>query len=83
MYTLKLFLSIAGKSLGALLGLIKNGNSFESLRCLYRGLAIAAAVVAVLYFLLYHFLLSPRCGAKSQPPPSTTTGDCYTEYVTV
>lgn len=59
-----------GKSFGALLGLVRSGNTLESLQCVYRSMAIAAAVISIVYFLLYHLLLAPRCAAKSQPPPS-------------
>ncbi|XP_055693493.1 uncharacterized protein LOC129795946 [Lutzomyia longipalpis] len=61
-----------GKSFGALLGLVKSGNTLASLQCVYRGMAIAAAIIAVVYFCLYHCLLAPRCAAKTQPPPDTT-----------
>lgn len=58
-----------GKSFGALLGLVKSGNTLESLQCVYRSMAIAAAIISAVYFCLYHCLLAPRCTAKSQPPP--------------
>lgn len=59
-----------GKSFGALLGLVKSGsNTLESLQCVYRGMAIAAAVISIVYFCLYHGLLAPRCAAKGQPAP--------------
>lgn len=58
-----------GKSFGAMIGLVKTGNTLESLRSIYTGMAIAAVVMAVSYFLLYHGLLAPRCVPGSQPPP--------------
>lgn len=63
-----------GKSFGAMLGLIKSGNTLQSLQCLYRSMAVAAAVISILYFALYHCLLAPRCAAKGQPPPSLREG---------
>lgn len=33
------------------------------------GMAILSLIVAVLYFLLYHCVFGPHCGAKPQPPP--------------
>ncbi|XP_055319171.1 uncharacterized protein LOC129576960 [Sitodiplosis mosellana] len=37
---------------------------------LFRDLAIVAAIVGTLYFILYHFYLGKRCAAAQQPPPS-------------
>jgi hypothetical protein len=62
---------ITGKSLGAVIGLAENGSTLESLRCIYRAMAIAACVIAVLYFILYYLVLAPRCAA----PPRLLTED--------
>lgn len=59
-----------GKSLGALIGYVDERNTADSFKTLYVSCSIAAAVVAALYFLLYHCLLAPRCAAQPQPPPS-------------
>lgn len=59
-----------GKSIGAMLGLIEPDSSLLSIQCLYVGMAIAACIVAVVYFFLYHFLLAPKCAASTQPLPS-------------
>lgn len=37
---------------------------------LFRDLAIIAAIVGSLYFILYHCYLGKRCQAAQQPPPS-------------
>lgn len=37
---------------------------------LFRDLAIVAAIVGSLYFILYHCYLGKRCAASQQPPPS-------------
>ncbi|XP_025163296.1 uncharacterized protein LOC105185673 isoform X1 [Harpegnathos saltator] len=65
-----------GRSIGAAIGAYVNlgdGDIVSSLRFVYRCMAVAAAVVAVLYFILYHGLLKPRCHAHTiqgprQPP---------------
>ncbi|KAM0724971.1 Major facilitator superfamily domain-containing protein 6-A [Formica fusca] len=65
-----------GRCLGAVVGAYINFGDediVESLRFVYRCMAIAAAVVAGLYFILYHGLLKPRCHAHTiqgprQPP---------------
>lgn len=49
--------------------LIKIQMTF-SRHLLFRDLAIIAAVVGSLYFILYHFYLGKRCQAAQQPPPS-------------
>ncbi|XP_029051640.1 uncharacterized protein LOC114880143 [Osmia bicornis bicornis] len=65
-----------GRCIGAVIGAyinIDNCNIVDSLRFVYRCMAVAAAVVAALYFILYHGLLKPRCHAHNiqgprQPP---------------
>lgn len=37
---------------------------------LFRDLAVVAAIVGTLYFLLYHCYLAKQCGPAQQPPPS-------------
>lgn len=60
-----------GKSVGALIGYVDINNDVSaSFKSLYVSCSIAAAVVACLYFLLYHCLLAPRCAAQPLPPPS-------------
>lgn len=63
-----------GKSFGALLGLVQSGNTLQSLQCVYRSMAIAAAIISIIYFLLYHGVLAPHCAAKGQQPPSLRDG---------
>lgn len=45
---------------------------------MYRCMAIAASIVAVLYFILYHGLLKPKCHAhniqSSRQPPTIIQG---------
>ncbi|CAL7939106.1 unnamed protein product [Xylocopa violacea] len=65
-----------GRCIGAVIGAyinIDGSDIVHSLRFVYRCMAIAAAAVAVLYFVLYHGLLKPRCHAQTiqgprQPP---------------
>ncbi|CAK9811870.1 Major facilitator superfamily domain-containing protein 6 [Anthophora plagiata] len=65
-----------GRCIGAVIGAYINvdeGNIVDSLRFVYRCMAVAAAAVAALYFVLYHGLLKPRCHAHTiqgprQPP---------------
>lgn len=59
-----------GKSIGAIIGYVDLTNVAENFKRLYIACSIAAAIVAALYFLLYHCLLAPRCAAQPQPPPS-------------
>lgn len=64
-----------GKSIGGMLGLIEPTASVPEFQCLYVGMAIAASVIAVLYFVLYHCLLAPRCAAQPQPLPPQSIMD--------
>ncbi|XP_012525865.1 uncharacterized protein LOC105830811 isoform X2 [Monomorium pharaonis] len=65
-----------GRCLGAVIGAYINFGDediVQSLRFVYRCMAVAAAIVAGLYFVLYHGLLKPRCHAHTiqgprQPP---------------
>lgn len=59
-----------GKSLGALIGYVDMNDIARSFRILYTWCSVAAAIVAVVYFVLYHGLLAPNCAAQPQPPPS-------------
>lgn len=59
-----------GKSFGAMLGLVEPATTADQFQCLYRGMAIAAAVIAIVYFLLYHCVLAPRCAAQPEPRES-------------
>lgn len=60
-----------GRFLGALIGGIaysgppRSSNFFQ----VHEGFAIAAAVIAIVYFLSYHLYLKPRCAAPTQHPP--------------
>lgn len=42
----------------------------SSRSCLFKDLAVVAAIVGCLYFILYHGYLGKRCAAAQQPPPS-------------
>lgn len=70
-----------GRCLGAVIGAyIEYGDTqVESLRFVYHCMAVVAAIVATLYFVLYHFLLKPRCHAQTiqtnRGPPSIVQGE--------
>ncbi|XP_014486309.1 PREDICTED: uncharacterized protein LOC106750455 isoform X2 [Dinoponera quadriceps] len=75
-----------GRSIGAAIGAYVNigdGDIVNSLRYVYCCMAVAAAVVAVLYFILYHGLLKPKCHAHTiQGPrqPSTIVQAAIRDY---
>lgn len=49
---------------------------------LFRDLAVTAAVIGSLYFILYHCYLAKKCAAPLQPPPSPSelqTHNCSTQ----
>lgn len=69
----KHYLPFLGRFIGSLIGLRQDDNDLlESFKCTYRGLAIIAAIIAVLYFLLYQLWLAPKCIPPTQVPPTDT-----------
>lgn len=62
-----------GKSIGALVvdpvGRVDPNDVLKMFKLIYVWCSIAAAIVAALYFVLYHCCLAPRCAAQPQPPP--------------
>lgn len=78
---LLIYLSDAGRCAGAVIGAyihFGDGDIVHSLRFVYRCMAVAAAIVATLYFILYHGLLKPRCHAHTiqgpRQPPTIVQG---------
>ncbi|KAK0176210.1 hypothetical protein PV328_000368 [Microctonus aethiopoides] len=57
-----------GRCLGALIDLYFHGddNDVNSVKFVYRYMSIAAAIVATVYFILYHGILKPRCHAQTK-----------------
>lgn len=54
-----------GKALGTVIVSLDNNPNR-----LFGRMAIAAAIIGTIYFILYHCYLAKRCAAKTQPPPS-------------
>ena len=58
--------------------IIGDGNNIHSTRFMYQCMAVAAAAVAILYFILYHGVLKPRCHAQTiqgpRQPPTIVQG---------
>lgn len=76
-----------GRCTGAVIGAYINVDDSDivySLRFVYRYMAIAAAAVAALYFVLYHGLLKPRCHAHTiqgpRQPPTVVQGTYIYKY---
>ncbi|XP_063979301.1 uncharacterized protein LOC135163637 isoform X2 [Diachasmimorpha longicaudata] len=69
-----------GRSLGAVIGAYTDfgETDIESLKFMYQCMAVAAAIIAVLYFIVYHGILKPRCHAQnlqgSRNAPSVVQG---------
>ncbi|XP_036337524.1 uncharacterized protein LOC118747579, partial [Rhagoletis pomonella] len=56
-----------GKGLGAVIGLARDDKVPQSeAQLIHQWLAIAACIIALVYFIIYNLLLAPRCAAKSQ-----------------
>ncbi|CAH1159551.1 unnamed protein product [Phaedon cochleariae] len=61
-----------GRSIGAALGGLAYSSEYDSERNfqeVHRAFAIAATVIAVVYFLIYHFYLKPKCAPGMHLPP--------------
>ncbi|KZC13378.1 Major facilitator superfamily domain-containing protein 6 [Dufourea novaeangliae] len=76
-----------GRCTGAVIGAyinVDDSDIVDSLRFVYRCMAIAAAAVAALYFVLYHGLLKPRCHAHTiqgpRQPPTVVQGKHNYQY---
>lgn len=56
-----------GKGLGAVIGLARDDKSPKAdAQAIHQWLAIAACIIALVYFVIYNLILAPRCAAKSQ-----------------
>lgn len=73
-----------GRAIGAVIGAcvdkVDRVDEVEAMRYIYKCMAIAAAVIATLYFVLYHGILKPRCHAQTvqggqRQPPTIIQGD--------
>lgn len=71
-----------GRALGAVIGAyvdINESNIVESLKYVYRCMAGSAAIIAIIYFILYHGLLKPKCHAQNvqgtRQQPSVVQGN--------
>ncbi|KAJ8919375.1 hypothetical protein NQ315_016468, partial [Exocentrus adspersus] len=58
-----------GRCFGALFGGMAFSEYPNNFQDVHRGFTIAAAVVAIIYFLTYHFYLKPKCAAPLHLPP--------------
>nr|XP_036227990.1 uncharacterized protein LOC106624905 [Bactrocera oleae]XP_036227991.1 uncharacterized protein LOC106624905 [Bactrocera oleae]XP_036227992.1 uncharacterized protein LOC106624905 [Bactrocera oleae] len=56
-----------GKGLGAVIGLARDDKEPRAdAQAIHQWLAIAACIIALVYFIIYNLILAPRCTAKSQ-----------------
>ncbi|XP_011186826.1 uncharacterized protein Mfsd6a_1 [Zeugodacus cucurbitae] len=56
-----------GKGLGAVIGLARDDKvPTADAQAIHQWLAIAACIIALVYFIIYNLILAPRCTAKSQ-----------------
>lgn len=64
-----------GRSIGAFVGAyLRNGSNddVETTKFVYQCMAIAAAIIASIYFVVYHGILKPRCHAQNIQHSRTT-----------
>lgn len=76
-----------GRLIGSLIGFRQNHSShidlIGSFICTYRALAVAAAICAVIYFVLYTFWLAPKCIPLTQPPPPEAIRSNYSGFILI
>ncbi|KAF7287260.1 hypothetical protein GWI33_002076 [Rhynchophorus ferrugineus] len=58
-----------GRCFGALLGSLAYDEYPYNFNRVHQGFTVAAAIVALLYYITYHFYLKPKCGAPLHTPP--------------
>lgn len=64
-----LFQLFLGRSIGALLGGIAYDEYPANFNRVHKWFTVAAAIVAFIYYIAYHFYLKPKCGAPVHLPP--------------
>lgn len=60
---------IVGRCIGAFLGGIAYDEYPANFNRVHQWFTIAAAIVAFIYYITYHFYLKPKCGAPVHLPP--------------
>lgn len=60
---------ILGRCFGALFGGMAYSEYPNNFTDVHRSFTIAAAVIAIVYFLAYHFYMKPKCAAPVHLPP--------------
>lgn len=69
---------ISGRTIGGAFGATAYPSTIDYIK-VQENFALAALVMAVIYFLLYHFYLKPKCAAPvveaTRPSPALIQGD--------
>nr|XP_022901472.1 uncharacterized protein LOC111414384 [Onthophagus taurus] len=61
-----------GRVIGAYIGgFAHSGDKFQFIE-FHQWMAVAAAIIAIIYFFSYHMYLKPKCAAPTQHPPRPT-----------
>lgn len=70
-----------GRSIGVLLGSLAFTEYPDNFNRVHEGFTVAAAVIAIVYFVAYHFYLKPKAAPTQLPPypaPSTVVqSECF------
>lgn len=71
---------VLGRCFGALLGGMAYSEYPDNFKDVHEGFTIAAAVVAILYFIAYHFYLKQKCAAPLHLPPDPAPAVIQSKY---
>lgn len=66
---LRQLFGISGRCFGALFGGMAYTEYPDNFQDVHRSFCIAATVIAIIYFLAYHFYMKPKCAAPVHLPP--------------
>lgn len=53
----------------------------DNFKDVHKAFTIAAAVIAILYFVAYHFYLKPKCAAPVHLPPDPAPAVIQSKYI--
>lgn len=73
-------MTVIGRCFGALFGGMAYSEYPDNFEYVHRSFTYAAAVVAIMYFTIYHFYLKQKCAAPVHLPPDPAPAVVQSEY---
>ena len=70
-----------GKGFGALIGMARDEKFInEDAEAIHQWLAVAACIIALVYFVIYNLILAPRCAARPQHAEELLAGSASQNF---